>query len=162
MNQTPAKSAFRGVYNPAPSPFNKLDENGNIAAFSFRGIFDVFKKKDGGTSSSTSKSESGSKSEKEGGGIGSAIGGGLLGLLGIAGSVAPILPQIGVGSKSRINEATTIAKAQADANVSVINAQNQSILMQSKADKQKQNLYIIGGVGLFLTIVIVVVLITRK
>jgi hypothetical protein len=153
MNQTAAKSAFIGVYNPAPSPFKELDENGNIVPFSFKNIF---KKKE--KTEKTSSSSTADTSKNSGKGIGAGILAGIAGLFTVGASLAPILPEIGIGSKSRIAE----TNATAAANTQILNAQNQLLLTQQKTDQEKQKLYILAGVGLFMLIIIVVVFMTKK
>lgn len=152
MNQTAAKSAFIGVYKPTPSPFKEYDENGNVVPFSFKNIFKKKEKTATTTSSSTSNT-----SKDSGPGIGSGILTGIAGLFSIGATLAPVLPQLGIGSKSRIAE----TNATAAANTQILNAQNQLLLTQQKGDKKKQDLLILGGVGLLLLIIIVVVMLKK-
>ena len=65
------------------------------------------------------------------------------------------LPLLGAGSKSRINE----TKAAADANISILNAQNQSTKEKSK---QTEKLLLIGFVALLVIVVVAGVIFTRR
>lgn len=153
---------FDGVKSMSRSSFLVDSKENEIAPFSFSDITDIFKKKDSGTSTSTSSSNSGSSSSEKGSGIGSAIAGGLAGLLGSAGSIATILPSIGVGSKSRIAE----TNATAAANAQIYNAQTQSTLATIEADKSKaketEKLVMIGFVAVLVIVVVVATLFTKR
>ena len=153
---------FDGVKSMSRSSF-LVDAEEELSPFSFSDITDIFKKKDSGTSSSSSSSDSsGGSSGEKGSGIGSAIASGLAGLLGSAGSIATILPSIGVGSKSRIAE----TNATAAANAQIYNAQTQSTLATIEAEKSKsketEKLVMIGFVAFLVIVVIAGVLFTRK
>ncbi|MCY1721867.1 hypothetical protein OU798_16045 [Prolixibacteraceae bacterium Z1-6] len=106
------------------------------------------------------QSESGSSSDNSGGSpVSLGSGGGFFNLLGsilggtagLVGAAAPILPSLGIGSKSRIEE----TQAQALAQTQILNAQ-QSIL-DEKASEQKQML-MIGGTFILVVVVILVAL----
>ncbi|MBN2635253.1 MAG: hypothetical protein JXR61_03215 [Prolixibacteraceae bacterium] len=88
-----------------------------------------------------------------GGGFFNVLGSILGGTAGLVGAAAPILPSLGIGSKSRIKE----TQAQALAQTKILNAQ-QSILDQN-ATNQKE-LAIIGGA--FLLVIVVVLIALRK
>lgn len=136
MNSIPNRSAFIN---------HSIDET---SPFSFKNIF---KKKE-----ETAQPVESSKDSSHG--IAAGILSGIAGLFTVGASLAPVLPQIGIGSKSRIAE----TNATANANTQILNAQNQLLLTQQKADSKKEKLYIIGGVGLLLVIIIVFVLIRKK
>lgn len=146
------KTPFRDVQSVGRSAFLVPDDNDLTAAFSLRGIF---KKKDTGSSDA---SQTNSTTEKKGSGIGSGILTGLLGITSVAGALAPVLPQLGIGSKSRIAETNAIAAA----NASVYNAQTQMILAEQEKEKDKEKLYLIVGVGVLLIVVVIAVLFTGK
>ena len=163
---------MKNVINYCPTPFNGIerystsaffvpDDENLTAPFSFRSILDIFKKKDSGTSSSSSDSGS-STSVKKGTGIGAGILTGVLGLAGAAGALAPILPEIGIGSKSRIAE----TNATAAANTQIYNAQTQSTLATIEAEKSKsketEKIILIGFVSLLVIIMVVGVLFKKR
>ncbi len=153
-------SPFNGIKKTSTSSFLVEADENELDPFSFGDILNVFKKKDSGTksSSSTSKSSSSLSSEK-GSGIGSGILTGILGLAGVAGALAPILPQIGIGSKSRIAESNAIATA----NAQIYNAKTQSELAieREKADSD-QKLYLIIGVSVFFIVMVAGVLFKKR
>jgi hypothetical protein len=114
--------------------------------FSLSDVTSIFKQKD----SESSTGVSSTSSLNNGGGGFSNV---LAGLLGITAAIAPVLPSIGVGSKSRIAE----TKAIADANSQIYNSQTQASLAKMEAEKQntKELLYIVGGIVLgFIAIMI--------
>ena len=126
-----SKSALIGSWNISASPL--LDDSQTIDdQFSFKEIFASVKEK-----------ISSDKEEKEttGGGNGGSI---ISGIIGGLGSIAGALPQLGIGSRSRIKE----AQAMASINKSVYDAQN-----EAKAKEQKT--IIIGGVIVLLLVVVI-------
>jgi len=132
-------------------------EENELSPFSFKNIF---KKKDDGASQT---SQSSSTTVKDSGsGVGNAIVTGLAGLLGSAGSIATILPSIGIGSKSRIAE----TNATAAANALIYNAQTQSTLATIEAEKSKsketEKLVMIGFVVVLVIVIVIAVLFTKK
>lgn len=129
-------SPLLGEANLAYSAF--VTDEPELDNFSFR---DIFKKKD--TAGST-QSQSSEKDDSGGPGSLTSI---LTGVIGMLGGLAPILPALGVGSKSRI--------AETNATAGVYNAQTQSILAQQKADKEKENIYILAGIGIILLVIII-------
>jgi len=165
---------FDGVQSMSRSVFLVESEENTLSPFSFSDITDIFKKKDSGTSPSSSSSNSGSSpsssssnsgsssSSEKGPGIGSVIASGLAGLLGGAGSIAAILPSIGVGSKSRIAE----TNATAAANTQIYNAQTQSTLATIKAEEEKsketEKLVLIGFVAVLIIVVVAGVLFVKR
>lgn len=136
-------SVLHGEPNLSFSAF--VNDEPELDNFSFR---DIFKKKD--TAGST-QSQSSENDDSGGSGSAASI---ITGVIGMLGGLAPILPALGVGSKSRI--------AETNATAAVYNAQTQSILAQQKADKEKENIYILAGVGVLLIVVIAAVLFSNK
>jgi hypothetical protein len=156
------ETALEGVYCVQHSAF-LIEEEEIPNPFSFSDITDIFKKKDSNTGASSSSSNSGSSTTSEkGSGIGSGIFAGLAGLLGIAGAIAPVLPAIGIGSKSRIAE----TNATAAANTQIYNAQTQSTLATIKAEDEKsketEKLVLIVFVAVLIIVVVAGVLFTGK
>jgi uncharacterized membrane protein YfcA len=102
----------------------------------------IFKK----DNNDSSNNDSGAVKERSGAGLGI-----FTGLLGIAGSLAPILPSIGIGSKSRIAEAQAIAAAN-----------NSNSLLSIEAERQKakelKSVLLIGGVLIFVIVIAAVAL----
>lgn len=146
MNQVRVNSPFRNHESFTGSCF--ASEVERTAAFSLKNLF---KKKDKTANTSTEKVK------KTGSGTGAAIATSIAGLFSVAGGLAPILPSLGIGSKSRIAE----TNATAAANVQVLNAQMQLAQIQEDAEQKKQNILIIAGVGVVVLIIAVIVL-TRK
>ncbi len=111
--------------------------------FSLSDITNIFKK-DG----DSGNSPGGSVSSSGGSGVGASIATGILGLLTAA---APILPTLGIGSKSRIKEN--------NANAQLYNAQTQASLAKTEAEKEKtkEMLYIGGGIALVLIVLLVLI-----
>lgn len=130
------------------SPFSE-SEYDQISAFSFEDVKDFFK----GSRKTDSITETVSS------GSGDSSGSVFPYVFGTIGNIVGVLPQLGIGSKSRINE----IRETADANTQVINAQlaasklNQEQL--SKQYKDQKGLLIIGGTFL---LVIMIVLFTLK
>ena len=137
-----------------PKPNQKIYEcidnnpHSNINPNSFLGLFEGKNKESGSNSNSSSSSNS---NQSEGPGVGASILTGLTSVLGVLGAMAPILPAIGIGSGSRIAESNAIANG----NAQVYNAQNQLLLTQKNADKGNEKIYIIGGVGVFLMVIVI-------
>lgn len=131
------------------SPFSNKYPN-QISAFSFDDVIGFFKGE--GKSESEIDSENVSNS-------GSGSGGVLPYVFGTIGDIVGVLPQLGIGSKSRINE----TRATAEANTQILNAQlTTAKLNQEQIDEQykdKKELLIIGGSFL---LVIIIVLFTLK
>jgi hypothetical protein len=136
-------SALVEQRNLTLSPFSNKYPN-QISAFSFDDVIGFFK----GDGKSESETDSGDGS-----------GGELPYVFGTIGNIVGVLPQLGIGSKSRINETRAIA----DANTQVLNAQLAAAkLNQEQIDEQykdKKELLIIGGSFL---LVILIVLFTLK
>jgi hypothetical protein len=139
-------SVLSGQDNMAKTVF-LTDKPEVLDPFSLSDITNIFKK-DGDSGSSSGGSGSGSG----GSGVGASIATGILGLLTAA---APILPTLGIGSKSRIKENNAIANA----NAQLYNAQTQASLAKTEAEKQntKEMLYIGGGIALVLIILLVLI-----
>lgn len=130
------------------------DEENNLAPFSWSDL-NIFKNKD---TSEADINKSSSTDKNSGSGIGNGILTGVLGIAGLAGALAPVLPQLGIGSKSRIAETNAIANA----NTQVYNAQSQLLIAEQNKEKDKEKLYLIIGVGLLLIIIVAGVLFARK
>ena len=122
------------------------------SAFSFRELIDKIKG-DGSSSSSSNNSSSSKSGGSNKPGILGALGNIFSGLLGATATIAvgtanaaaiaapavlPILPALGIGSKSRINE----TKAQADAQVQLIQAD--TLAYKEKHENDAQYLMIAG------------------
>lgn len=132
------QSPLRGIQTFSHSAFvSDFDED--QSPFSFR---DIFKRKNDESESTEATSSSINKSSGGGSGI-------ISGIIGLLGGLAPLLPQIGVGSKSRIAEATAIANA----NASIYSAQSMTELKAEEAKKERTELLIIGGVVLLVLII---------
>ena len=121
--------------NYKPSSFIDIDYL-NEPAFSFEDFKDIFKRKD--------RPASTAEDTDNRTGAGKDI---FAGLLGIVGALAPILPALGVGSKYRI--------AEANANAEIYKLQNEA---QEADSKQMKQLLIIGGVVLFVIVIITLTL----
>ena len=124
------------------------DEEAN---FSFKDVKDkitgIFKKDvDPGSSSSNNNS----RSVKEKSGIGLGI---FSGLLGIVGSLAPVIPSLGIGSKSRIAEANAIAAA---------NNSNTLLSMDAEMQKAKELKSMLLIVGVLIFVIVIAVVALRK
>lgn len=91
---------------------------------------------------------------------GSGIVAGILGLLGggvsTLGQLAPVLPALGIGSKSRIAE----TEAKAAANKDLIGAQAAATLASQEEQTKKTTMYIAGGV-LFMVMIVVIVIASK-
>lgn len=138
-------------YLTSKSPFVDI-QNNETSDFSFKNIF---KKKEGEKQVTSVKNVKNEKEKEHK--IGAGILTGITGLIGLGASLAPVLPEIGIGSKSRIAE----INANANANTQILNAQNQLLLTQQKAKKKNQDLLIFGGVAVFILIIIIIVM-SRK
>lgn len=79
------------------------------------------------------------------------------GLLGLAGSIAPVLPALGVGSKSRIAEANVIA----DSNLALYNAQTNASIATQEAKKKETEKYLMIGGGVMLLMMFMMVAFKR-
>lgn len=153
---TVRETPFQGIRSISKSSFLTNDgTKDNLSPFSFRDVLDIFKKKDSSVSTS---SQSSTTVKKDGSGVGAGILTGLLSVVSVAGSLAPILPQIGIGSKSRIAETNAIANA----NTQVYNAQTQMILAEQEKEKEKESLYLIVGVGVLLLVIVMGVLFAKR
>ena len=125
---------------PRPIINNPAHPNAN----SFLGLFEGKNKGSGSNSSST-------ESKGTGGGAGASI---LTSIFGALGQIAPILPAIGIGSKSRNSE---------------LNAQTQLLLAQQKNDNQtpsntntsNQTIYMMVGGGFLLLMVVLIFALKR-
>lgn len=92
-------------------------------------------------------------------GAGKAIGGVVTGGLGVATAaapgLAPILPQLGIGSKSRIKE----INAQAAANEKLLNLQMENLKLSEKAADERasdqRQLLVIASTMIFVVIILV-------
>lgn len=150
MNKVRVNSPFRTHESFTGSCF--ASEVERTAAFSFR---DIFKKKETTESSSADTSATGTK---EGSGIASILGTGIAGLFSVAGGIAPVLPQLGIGSKSRINE----TNATAAANLKLQTGQMQLIAAQSEAESKKskdlQKIILISFVSILVLAMVVLTL----
>jgi len=124
------------------------DEEAN---FSFKDVKDkitgIFKK-DVDPGSSSRNNNSGSVKEKSGIGIGI-----FSGLLGIVGSLAPVIPSLGIGSKSRIAEANAIAAA---------NNSNTLLSMDAEMQKAKELKSMLLIVGVLIFVIVIAVVALRK
>ncbi|WP_423129733.1 hypothetical protein [Gaoshiqia sp. Z1-71] len=119
---------------------------------SFWGLFEG-KSKSGGTTSTGDRSAN-TGGTSGGSGFFKVVGSIFTGIAGVASTVAPVLPSLGVGSNSRIKE----IEATANANTQVYNAQIAATLAQSEAESKKQTetMLIIGGALLILLLVFIV------
>lgn len=150
---TVCKTPIRGVQSISKSAF--LIDDKELSPFSWSDL-NIFKKKESSDSSSNSSS---SNSTEKGSGVGLGV---LSGVLGVLGGLAPLLPVIGIGSKSRIAE----TNATANGNTLVYNAQTQSTLASIEAEKAKsmetEKIVLIGFVAVLLIAVVVGVLFTKR
>lgn len=142
------KTPFQDVLSVSHTAFLIPDDD-LMVPFSFRNLF---KKKETSTSNTSQTTV-----QKDSSG-GSGLLNGLMGIIGVAGALSPVLPQLGIGSKSRIAE----TNATAAANAQIYNAQNQLLVVEQNKEKDKEKLYIIIGVGVLLIVIVIAVLFTGK
>ncbi|SHF53352.1 hypothetical protein SAMN05444274_10696 [Mariniphaga anaerophila] len=132
------------------SPLVSSDSKYEFSAFSLSDIADVFKGNK--NSSSDSSNDSSNDSENNSSGI-------LPYVLGTIGDIASVLPQLGIGSQSRINE----TQATADASTQVINAHLAAAKFKQEVAEEKhkdqKEIIVIGGTFI---LIIMVVLFTLK
>lgn len=147
MNQIiKSPSALVGQNNYTESPFRVMDIYDPVYdPFTFKDVVNFVKGK-------VDPDEEDKKVEVGNGGM----------FLGAIGSIASILPQIGIGSKSRIRE----TKAEADAQSQIYNAQAAAQIALTQATqsaseqrfKDEKGLLLVGGVMIFLILVVFLVL----
>ncbi|WP_372648023.1 hypothetical protein [Draconibacterium sp.] len=144
-------SSIGGTLVCAKSAFKKpvIDEN---EMSSFLGLFEGKRNSSESSSSSDSNTGSSVSARSGGGGFFNILGSILAGGLGLATVVAPVLPQLGVGAKSRQEE----LNAKSEAELKLLNAQ--SGILEQQAESQKE-LIIIGAVMLFVVVVTMVVVV---
>lgn len=142
---------LQGISHYSKTPF--IITPGRNDPFSFS---DLFNSQDSKTATIQSSSSTTGTNKT---GTGATI---ATGILSVLGGLAPILPDLGLGSKSRINE----SKATANANISVLDAQSKLLEEQSAAESKSTNekikLYLIVGVGVLMIVVIAGILFARR
>lgn len=135
---------LHNVVQVGKTPFLATNKQ-ELDSFSFLGIG---KKSDSSAATSTSTDTSSS-----GGGFIKTLGSIFTGVAGLTAAVAPVLPSLGIGSKSRIAE----INATANGNLSIANAQFAAANAESEnSKKQMETIMMIGGFALLLVIVLVI------
>jgi len=129
------RNFYPGYYAPDESPFLGIGEGKWKERREQR---KAEKEEEQSNSSSSSSGSSGSSSGSNSGLLTSIVGG----IFSVAGQATPLLPSLGIGSKSRIKEAQALGEIQYKSD-------------QAQASTEKQKL-VIGGVFILLILVVVV------
>ena len=135
------------------SSFIDVDIKDHVEISPFLGLFEGKNKKTSTETSSNSSSDNSSSSAPGSNGIVKGILGIFSSGLSAAGQIAPVLPSLGIGSKSRLAE----IEANKEANKELIEAQTAANKTNAKEEDKKIQMYIFGGFGLLVLILVIVV-----